>query len=231
MAPDFHYFIFFAPSAASTHSFKGTFLFSLPAGLIVLWVFHNLLKLPMVSLLPERHARKLVAAARPFALMPMRRLLLICASLLAGIFSHLLWDSFTHRRGWVVQQFPALQNVVWHSFGSPRPIYNVLQNASAVAGLAVLAIFYWRWFSRAPAQPIPAALKINPEIKRWTIGAMAVTVPVLSLVYAVHRCGGICSRSVFVSHIAVSFITIAFLELAGFSFYWRGVQPRQDDLA
>jgi hypothetical protein len=145
MAPDFHYFITLRPGGVASHSLAGAFDLDRPLSLLALCVFHWVLKLPLISLLPEWHQQRLIRFAVPFRLGPSKRFLCITVSLLAGIFSHLIWDSFTHGRGWTVQHVALLRSMPLQQVGIYRPMYNWLQHASTIIGLLILMISYSRW--------------------------------------------------------------------------------------
>lgn len=70
-------------------------------------------------------------------------------SLILGLVTHIVWDSFTHSYGWVVKQLPflAAQPI------AGVPIYRILQHGSTLAGLAILALWYLK---RVKATPAPA---------------------------------------------------------------------------
>ena len=61
-------------------------------------------------------------------------------SLLIGIATHLLWDSFTHGDGWVVTHVAALSDPAVGGLTWAR----LLQHVSTVAGLLVVAWYLWR---------------------------------------------------------------------------------------
>ena len=66
LAPDFRYFLNLAPRGHIGHSFKGIFIFCLPVGLAVLWIFQQVMKRPLISLAPRSHQQRLVPLAEPF---------------------------------------------------------------------------------------------------------------------------------------------------------------------
>lgn len=221
MAPDFHYYFYLAPDADVSHSLSGTFLYCLPAGLAVLWVFHRLLKLPIISLLPEAHAQKLMALAGDFPFTPLPRTLLIVASLLVGTSTHLLWDSVTHGGGWVVQEVPFLQTVVFPQIFGERSVFSVLQHASTVLGMATLVIFYWMWYRKAPSLAIPPEMRLRPALKHWWVSAMTALTLGLSFLYAWLRFVKFQRYQVFVIGFAIAFVTVTFTEFVVFSLWWR----------
>src|ERR1043166_4543968 len=64
MSPDFEYFLRLHTRENFGHTLPGLFLFSVPAGFVVLWIYHALLKMPLLSLLPESHQRRLLPLAQ-----------------------------------------------------------------------------------------------------------------------------------------------------------------------
>ena len=90
-----------------SHSFAGSFGFSLPVGLALLWLFCRLCR-PAVGLLPERHRRTFL----PLCDQPRGPVWIMAASVLIGAWTHLLWDSFTHPHGWAVERVSMLQAAV-----------------------------------------------------------------------------------------------------------------------
>lgn len=156
MAPDFEYFLRLQRTTAISHTVPGLFLFCVPAGLVVLALFHFLLKQPLLALLPVSHQRRLLPVTREFTLLPARRLLLILVSLALGTFSHLVWDSFTHYYGWGVQRLPWLRTVILETSFGRLQVYKALQHGSTLVGLGLLGYWYARWYRRAPAAPLPS---------------------------------------------------------------------------
>ena len=153
MAPDFEYLLRLSLVSRWGHTLTGILLFSLPCGLLVLWMFHALLKEPLLTLLPASHRRRLEPLARRFPFLPAGRLGWILASLLLGILSHVLLDSFTHPDGLMVQALPALQAQVISVAGWGVRRYQLLQYALSVAGAAWLARRYWQWCRATPTPP------------------------------------------------------------------------------
>lgn len=170
MAPDFEYFLRLERTATISHTLPGLFLFCVPGGLVVLSLFHFLLKRPLLTLLPASHQQRLLPVTRPFTLLPARRLLLILLSLALGAFTHLAWDSFTHRSGWMVQQLPWLKTVIVQTPLGRLQVYKALQHGSTLAGLGLLVCWYARWYRRAPAPPLPASPL--PAVARLSIVAL-----------------------------------------------------------
>lgn len=222
MAPDFHYFFKLGPHRGFSHSVKGAFLFALPASLAVLWVFQTVMKVPLISLASQHLQEKLVPLAKPFAWSPGERFLLILVSLLVGIGTHLVWDSITHERGLVVRNFPDLRAPALDEFGSERPLYNILQHASTLVGMALIVLWYLRWVRRAPVQPVPPGLRMSKHAKMW-IAATILTVSIgTSLAYGY----SVWVRShhqfpLFVGNTAITFMSMMFSATLVYALCWQ----------
>lgn len=136
-----------------THTFLGTLTLDLPVGLVLLLVLW-LLRAPLAAPLGPRAETQCFAALQRFGSRPINWVL-APLSILIGAWTHLAWDSFTHADGWMVSRISALSAPV-SFFSYTGPLCHVLQYASSVFGLAVLAI----WFALLPA---PAGEPRNGE--------------------------------------------------------------------
>ena len=149
MAPDFEYYLRLSLMSRWGHTLPGVFSFCLPCALAALWLFHRVLKWPLLGWLPPAHRALLEPHAGPFAFGPPRRFVRVAASVLVGILTHLLFDAFTHVHGVFVDRLPALQAPLLRLPWGVVPVYEGLQYAAtAVLSLALLAQ-YARWYRRA----------------------------------------------------------------------------------
>ncbi len=225
VAPDLHYFVSLAPAGKASHSIAGAFYLDLPSALLVLCVFHWVLKLPLISLAPEWHQARLVRFMGPFRFGPWKRFGLIIVSLLAGIFSHLLWDSFTHDRGWMVQHIAALRAVPFQQLGNYRAVYNLLQYLSTLLGVLALVSGYVHWSRMASPQPVPQQLKLSGRVKAGVVAVIGMAAAVVAVAYALDASRYSTRPSTFVVYATISFTTLIFVGLLAFSVYWhRGIK-------
>jgi hypothetical protein len=174
-APDFEYFLRLAPDSGFGHTLLGTFTLTLPLALLVLWLFHDFVKLPLARLLPDAIQRRLATHFEEFHFRGVRRFALIVASLLAGIATHLAWDSFTHANTWSYRHWPILSQ----SFPVPIlgliPLYKVFQHGSTIIGTGVLST--WLVFRYRISKPTLHVLNnaVSPT-RKITVGAIIVAV-------------------------------------------------------
>jgi len=226
MSPDFHYFFAMAVSGKVSHTVAGAFYYDLPIAFVALCLFHWVLKLPLISLAPHREQTRLARFATPFRLGPPKRLLLILLSLLAGIFSHLLWDSFTHGRGWMVHHLAILRTIPFQDFGSYRPLFNWLQHVSTALGIVALVAAYMRWSRDAEPQAVPERLRLSARVKMITLGLIGSAATIFAVLYGLDESRHSTHLSVFAMYASVSFVTLTGLGLLAFSLYWHsGSRP------
>jgi len=142
MTPDLPYYLPWRIAKhipQETHTLLGTLTLDLPMGVLLL-IFIWLLRRPLAAPLGRFGEAKCLAALGRFgsragnwALAPL--------SLLIGSWTHLVWDSFTHPDGWMVSRISALSAPV-SFFSYTGELCHVLQYASSVLGLAVLAVWF-----------------------------------------------------------------------------------------
>lgn len=152
MAPDFPYVIGNIRYRDLGHQFPGVLWFSLPASLAVLWLFHNVIKRPVIGLLPTGMQQRLPSQSGDFRFGPAARFLAILGSVSLGIASHLIWDAFTHSHTWPWRHIAWLRGrlsipLVHHQV----PVFSFLQYASSAVGMLALAIWVLLWYRSAPA--------------------------------------------------------------------------------
>jgi hypothetical protein len=151
LMPDFEFFLRISSERIIGHTFPGVFLFCLPIGLIFLFIFHYLLKKPLISLLPTTHQCRILHYFEEFRFFPLLQFLKITIALLIGIFSHLLLDSFTHENSFFTAHIPFLSfSFLMAPFGTVR-IYFLLQQFFSIAGIVLMVIWYLNWCKCLPS--------------------------------------------------------------------------------
>ena len=165
MAPDIEYFLCCSLTRSGLHSWPGGLLWALPFGMAALWLWHGVLKRPLLMLLPETHQQRLARYSGSFSFFTPSRFCWILVSLLLGIASHITWDAFTHSDGWFVSAIPFLRVELLKLSGLGFAMHDLLQHVSSVAGGIALCIWYVCWYARAQPDPLPATLKLTTEAK------------------------------------------------------------------
>jgi len=194
MTPDLPYYVpaRFGLIRPETHSVTGSFTTCLVLGYAALGCVF-LLRRPLTALLSARARWLCLSALAPFSRRPLEWAL-APVSIILGVWTHLLWDSFTHDEGWMVRRVAALSAEV--SFlGYNGTVCHALQYLSSALGLAAMAVWYWRL-------PTPAAAPADPGAPRSSVG------PVLMLVAAAAiLIGGVQATQAF-SHAPVIYHTL-----------------------
>jgi hypothetical protein len=145
MVPDAAYYLPLPDSFKEhAHSFSGAFFFSLPVGMVLLLIVYWLAP-EIVFLLPSPHREALQRSdiRSPWSL---RKGLLAACGIVIGAVTHVLWDSFTHKTGWVVERFPSLAAPLGNN---GMPVYLALQWLSSILGLCVIFYAYHRYMTQA----------------------------------------------------------------------------------
>jgi hypothetical protein len=144
ISPDFGYLVPM-PTPYFMYNAAGLFLFDVPVGLVLLFLFHSLVKWPLLSLLPEGLQNRLYKHAQGFSFAPLKHFGLILLSLLVGSLTHIIWDSFTHEYGWIVEQFAFFSIPI-----NGTPLYTILQSLSSIIGLIIILYWFFTWLQTAP---------------------------------------------------------------------------------
>ena len=148
LAPDFWYFLGLESQSGLGHTFHGAFVFTPPLALIVLWLFHAFVKTPFTSLLPDTVQSRLASHPSRFRFGGPTRLAMILGSILLGIATHLLWDSFTHPTTWLYSHWAFLSYMVRLPIVGLVPYYRLFQHGSTIVGTAILLVWLARWYQR-----------------------------------------------------------------------------------
>ena len=140
-----------------SHTLEGLFWFDLPLGLLLAFIFHNIVRDPLIEASPA-FLRARFACCRELNWNGyfMKNCGVVGLSVLVGAASHVLWDSFTHPGGYFVEAIPALsQKVSFLTFHFP--VLKVLQHLSTLLGGLVIMYAIWQ----LPIE-YPSSKKPNP---------------------------------------------------------------------
>ncbi len=167
MAPDFEYFLRGRPYGICGHTLPGIVLLDLPLVAVVYFIGRYLV-LPVIGpYLPyafqpkQLRSRHRITAAFVFAY-----------SALIGVLSHIVWDSFTHIDGAMVEHVAVLDETI-RIHGLDIPVYKILQHGSTLAGLIAIAWFLFGLYKRHMKAKKPTTL--------WSIAVFWSALIVLAL--------------------------------------------------
>jgi hypothetical protein len=158
------------------HTFTGSILAGVPMGLLLLCAFLYLRR-PLWFLLPSRHRHALGPLVARSRALDTRAIATATASILLGAWTHLIWDSFTHNKTWIVSRIDFLREP-WLWLGTSELYgYAALQDLSTLVGAVTLYSVYSGWLRRQPQAPVGSA---NGD--RWRyfilIGALLLSIAI-----------------------------------------------------
>ncbi|MEO6914491.1 MAG: DUF4184 family protein [Chitinophagaceae bacterium] len=144
VAPDFEYFMRFHNASYHSHTWAGIFWFDLPAGIILCFIFHDVVKTPFIMNLPgffhKRFASYLSFNWKKYFI---QHWFIVFYSLLIGILSHLLLDRFTHQSYRFFNAVPALKDSLEPGF-HPNRLYRLIQVSYSLIGLGIIGWAVWK---------------------------------------------------------------------------------------
>jgi hypothetical protein len=172
ITPDFEYFIKMKLTGRYSHTLEGIFLLDLPVAIVLCLLFHQLIKVPLINNLPSYLKCRLMPLQQfNFVQHFKNNFLHVIIGLFIGIFSHIVWDSFTHAEEVFVVQSVWLSGPLFSAYPS-IPVFKVLQHISTLVGSSIL-IFY---FHRLPVHKADVSLQVSYWLVLGAIAALAFSV-------------------------------------------------------
>lgn len=172
LTPDFEYFIKMKLTGRYGHTLEGMFLMDLPMAFILWLIFHQIIKVPLIKNLPHYFKSRLMTLKRVEVITYMKtNFIYILFGLLIGIFSHIVWDSFTHAKEVFVLQWAWLSQPLFSNFPE-FPAFRIFQHMSTLIG-SIAIVWY---FHQLPELPC----KINVRLSFW-LGFFVVAIIAFSI--------------------------------------------------
>lgn len=167
MMPDFEYFFRMKIKSEISHTFWGVLVFDIPVGILLAFVFHNIVRDSLVKNLPPALKYRFSGYIsfnwnRYFK----NKWFIVLISLFIGILSHILWDSFTHPGGFFVERISIIKNTAY-LFGNEIPVFKILQHGSSLLGAIIIVLFIWKL-------PEDKSVSNKGNIRYWFIVAFTV---------------------------------------------------------
>ena len=217
VSPDFGYYVGRFDIATTAHTLLGLFIVCLPTGLAVL-VLIRILHRPVANLLPQPHRQAILSLTRMPQLSSPMTVLYVSASIIVGAVTHNVWDSFTHRAGYVVTRWPLLQLPAFMLGTKRLRVFEVLQHASTTIGLIIVIAAYLSWL-RGTDRGTPAPSSFSDGWRYSILVALAAISLVLSIpvAYAISANVGPVSITLFVVRYVICATTIFVVTLSAAS--------------
>lgn len=171
MAPDFMYFIRLGPFGKIGHTFTGLFVFDLPVGLVVLWLFHRYAKEPLWAWLPSAMRKRTKLGPSHISLGSPSEFALISLSILIGSVTHILWDSFTHAAYWPYRHWIYLHEFMQVPIFGRVQHYKVFQIVSTILGMLLLPLC---WMRGPNTSAEPSSPQVSPHSTGREMTVLAV---------------------------------------------------------
>ncbi|MEE9309675.1 MAG: DUF4184 family protein [Cocleimonas sp.] len=193
MTPDFAYMVpYLVHQRMDSHSLVGIYLFAIPMGLTVYFVYHLLMAPVLVSLLPkfiQRHLHSDLFVGR----IPNIPSYTLVFSLVIGALTHITWDFFTHQSG--IPQHIAWMDLPLTSIdGYEIMPYRVLQHFSTLFGLSLLIFWVWKWISRnkhiTSSQQTNIHWQAPKSLKLFSFIALTVTASIFGIINGMANTSG-----------------------------------------
>lgn len=214
-APDFEYFLRFGPYGKLGHSLPGVFFIDLPMSLVMLGLYDRYAREPLRAWMSVGIQQRFPPDPRPMVRNDLNWWALILASILVGIATHILWDSFTHPFYWPYRHLALLSYTVTLPIVGAVPCYELFQHISSVIGLVVLGV----WVARRPKAAALPVTREALETQRRDRSALAVVAGIAvaaGLLHAVTSIGVHRDRHDLALLAAVAVV-------AAMTFFWAGV--------
>ncbi len=171
IAPDFESFLGLGADKEYSHTWLGVLWFDLPLALLLAMVFHVLVKVPLIDHLPARWSARFQEVRNiDWIGYANTHYIIVVTSCLAGIFSHMAWDAFTHLNIFFPDAITS--RVMWHG----HRVYILLQYASSIIGLAILAVY----IRSMPLQPV-----VKRQVEKYKFWLYFILVAVALVVFVV----------------------------------------------
>ncbi len=203
VAPDFECFLRMNADGTFSHTVAGIFLFGLPVGIVIAFIFYNIIVGPLLDNTPSILSCRLSFLKNSDWNNYFRNnKLKVCVCIIAGAISHVTWDNFTHEHGHFSQMVP------WaigkhYLLGIEITSHHMLQHISTLTGGLIIAVYIWFLPVDANHQPVIS-------LKYWSIVAV-----LFAVIFSFRLSFGLCSN--WLNNIAVSGIAAGMIAITSTS--------------
>ena len=194
MVPDFAYMTpYLVHQRMDSHSLVGIYLYGIPMGLTIYYLYHYFMAPVIASLLPK-YIRQHLHPDLFLGKIPDIPSYILVFSLIIGALTHVFWDFFTHYNG-IPQYIDWFNTPLTNIDNYDIMPFRVLQHFSTIFGLSLLIFLSWRWISKRKNQNSAYSSRsahssiwvASKQLKRFS-RVVIVFVPVFSgIIYAAYN--------------------------------------------
>ncbi|WCC47669.1 DUF4184 family protein [Tenacibaculum finnmarkense] len=204
LTPDFEYFLRMKIQSNFSHTILGTLWFNLPLGLLLCFIFHLIIKTPLLENLPKYiQARTTDLKDLNWNNYFIKNWFIVCLSILIGAYSHIFWDSFTHQNTFFTGYFQLNEKIL----NSPISYFKILQHLSTLLG----GLFIIWSFNKRKKQNL---IESKPNSTYWiavSLVAIAILIIRFSSGLKITAYGNIIVSSITAIMIAITIVSFLFL--------------------
>ncbi len=177
VVPDFEYFIRVNSRSYYSHTWPGIIWFDLPLALLICFLFHNLIRKPLLLNFPYAlHMRFMRFYDFNWNRFFKKNWIMVVYSVLIGIVTHILSDWITHKSYHFVTSVPGLiENP--ELIDNPKSVYKVFQIVYSIIGLILCFFTVWR---------LPGNKNLiyyKPDTRYWPILCCIFAVAMITLTF------------------------------------------------
>ena len=139
-----------------SHSLIGLIIFCLPVGLLMVAAW------TLVRGRQSPSSLQYSSTPKSWTKIKTPSLAATVTSILVGAWTHIFWDAFTNKNGWVVMRLPFLQRQIATFFNHPVKVCHVVWYLSSLFGVAILCreYWHWRWKQTLPETPVSSPASV-----------------------------------------------------------------------
>ena len=204
LTPDFEYFLRMKIQSEYSHTLVGTIWFNLPLGILLCFLFHNIIKKSLIENSPKFiQSRTMELKELNWKKHFKENWIIVCVSIIIGAYSHIFWDSFTHSNSFFTNYFSLDRKV----FNTQISIFKILQHLSTLIG-GIIILWYFLKLEKNKIE------YTQPNIKYWIIIAI-LTISILGIRIALGL------KVTEYGNVIVSGITAGMISITLVSFYMK----------
>jgi len=166
MSPDFEYFIALEPYQTIGHSFTGLIYQAIPMSIVLAYLFHYVVKVPLAKNLPAMGNldHKVYSLTSQWKLNTVQSWIVFLVSVIIGFYSHILIDACTHYSGMFVTQYTVLRETI-----AGIPLYKWFQRVLSIIGLIIEAMLLYHFVNKVKMSPAYSGVAKELKITYWSI--------------------------------------------------------------